>query len=1102
MRLRLAAAAIVMGAACAGVAQAATGYDAIIRGGIVYDGSGHPGRKADVAIRGDRIAAVGKLRAQDARRVVDATGLAVAPGFINMLSWATESLIADGRSLSDLRQGVTLELLGEGMTMGPLSEPMRERMRARMRKLGADAQWTTQAQYMEFLEQRGITPNIASFVGATNVRMYVLGAENRKATPAEIERMQALVREAVREGAFGVSAALAYAPAAYADTDELIALARAAAEQGGIYISHVRDEGDHLLESIDEVIAIARAARIPAEIYHLKSLGAQNWPALDRAIARIEAARAEGLRITADMYPYTASATGLDVTMPVWVQEGGVDAWIARLKDPPVRARLIEEMRRPFATGSNRLIAAGSPDNILIVGARNPALKPIVGKTLGQIARMRNTSVEDTVIDLVIEDGSRLQVVYFLMSEDNVRKVLAQPWVSFASDAESVAAEGTVLEERTHPRAYGTFARVLGKYVREEKVIPLAEAIRRLAALPAATLGLHDRGRLEQGKYADIVVFDPKTISDRATFDDPHRYAVGVRDVFVNGTQVLANGEHTGARPGRFIRRGSSRAPSTAGTNTAAKTDTRPPPSQAAVAAFADFAGANGPGCAISAVRDHEVVAEEGFGLADLDGKRRITADTRFDAASLSKQFTAFAILYLDRHGLLSLDDSVRKLVPELGAYAQAVTIRDLLHHTSGLRDFVALAHIQQPPLDGPLNDQAALAILARQPAAERPAGAEYMYSNTGYFLLSLIARRASGRSLQQLLDEALFRPLGMSDTRIEDGAVAASADAARSYMANGDHYMPAAPSAAVTGAGGLHTTAHDLTKWSENFWTGRAGGAGLMSRMMETGVLSSGKPVDYAAGLTRTRYRGLTVLRHGGSIDGFRHNYLVFPEQRFAVAVLCNRSDAAAAERAEAVADAYLAPLMTPKEVPTEVTELASQPGRIEVSAVREGLYRDVKSGEYLALRRENAGQLTLAYRGRELPLEPAGARVYKTAPLQFRPIYLAFDSESVSMAYAGDYDEFARVSPWNPVDLQHWAGTYRNDETGARLQLGVEDGVLTSELDNSKLKLRPGRPEEFIYGRGALVVPGDGPADRVTLHVVGLRGLEFMRQRGTTAQ
>lgn len=530
-------------------------FDVLIRDGTVYDGSGTPGRKIDVGLRGDRIAALGKLRNKTAKRTVDAKGLAVAPGFINMLSWATDSLLADGSSQSDIRQGVTLELLGEGMSLGPLNAAMKQQFGQRLRKLGVEVSWTTLAQYLELLENRGVSPNVASFVGATTVRLHVMGAVNRAPTPPELRSMQQLVGQAMQEGAFGVSAALAYAPAAFADTQELIALGKVAAQFGGIYISHIRDEGDRLVESVEEVIQIARAANVPAEIYHLKALGAPNWGKLGAVIEKIEAAREAGLRITADMYPYTASATGLDVAMPPWVQEGGLEAWLARLKDPAIRARLVEEMRAPSTPAwSNRLRNVGSPENVLILGARSPGLQAVVGKTLGAIARERGTSVEDTVIDLVIEDGSRLQVAYFMMSEDNVRRVMALPWVSFGSDADSPTVTAAASQGPEHPRAYGTFARVLGKYVREGKIVPLEEAVRRLSALPAQTLGIEDRGRLEVGRYADVVIFDPATIADRSTFADPHRYAVGMRHVFINGVQVLADGEHTGARPGRFVR--------------------------------------------------------------------------------------------------------------------------------------------------------------------------------------------------------------------------------------------------------------------------------------------------------------------------------------------------------------------------------------------------------------------------------------------------------------------------------------------------------------------------------------------------------------------
>jgi N-acyl-D-amino-acid deacylase len=485
---------------------------------------------------------------------IDAAGLAVAPGFINMLSWATESLIADGRSQSDIRQGVTLEVFGEGWSMGPLNEAMRREMLERQGDIKYEIPWTTLGEYLEYLVRRGVSTNVASFVGATTVRIHVLGYENRPPTPEEMERMRQLVRQAMEEGALGVGSSLIYAPAFYASTEELIELCKVAAEYGGMYISHIRSEGNRLLEAIDELIRIAREAKIPAEIYHLKAAGRANWPKLDEAIRRIEAARAQGLRITANMYPYTAGATGLDAAMPPWVQEGGHRAWIERLKNPAIRQRVTREMRTPTDRWENLYLMAGSPENVLLVGFKNEALKPLIGKTLAEVARLRGRSPEDTIIDLVIEDDSRVGAVYFLMSEENVRKQIALPWMSFGSDAESLAPEGVFLKANPHPRAYGTFARVLGRYVREEKIIPLEEAIRRMTSLPAENLKLDRRGRLKVGYFADVVVFDPAKVQDHATYERPHQYATGVIHVFVNGVPVLRNGEHTGATPGRVVR--------------------------------------------------------------------------------------------------------------------------------------------------------------------------------------------------------------------------------------------------------------------------------------------------------------------------------------------------------------------------------------------------------------------------------------------------------------------------------------------------------------------------------------------------------------------
>lgn len=531
----------------------APSYDLVIRHGTVYDGSGGAPLAADVAVRGDSIAAVGDLGAARGRVEVDASGMAVAPGFINMLSWANEDLLADGRSQGDIRQGVTLEVMGEGESMGPLTDSMRADMIAQQGDIKYDVPWTTLGGYLDYVVSRGIAPNVASFVGATTVRIHEVGYTNRPATPAELARMQDLVRQAMAEGALGVGSSLIYAPANYATTDELIALARAAGESGGMYISHMRDEGKGLLTATRELITIASQANVPAEIYHLKASGRPNWAKLDTLIVLIDSARAAGLRITADMYTYPASATGLDATMPTWVQEGGQDAWIARLKDPAIRKRLLKEMRGD-AGFDNAFMNAGGAGGILLVGFKNPTLKPLTGKTLAEVAAMRGTSPEETAMDLVIEDNSRVGCVFFTMSEDNVRRELQLPYVSFGSDGGSMSTEGVFLLSGTHPRAYGNFARLLGKYVREEQVLTLSEAIRRLSAQPADNLKLPRRGRLTPGNYADIVVFDPATIADRATFAQPHQYATGVTQVWVNGVQVLRDGEPTGAAAGRVVR--------------------------------------------------------------------------------------------------------------------------------------------------------------------------------------------------------------------------------------------------------------------------------------------------------------------------------------------------------------------------------------------------------------------------------------------------------------------------------------------------------------------------------------------------------------------
>jgi len=529
-------------------------YDLVIRGGTLYDGSGGPGVVGDLAISGDAIVALGELGDGRGAEEIDATGMAVAPGFINLMSWATETMIQDGRAMSDILQGVTLEVMGEGTSMGPIPDSLKAWAQSQQGDIKYEIEWSTLGEYMEYLVARGVSPNVSSFMGAATARVNVLGFEDRDPSPEEQVRMQELVREAMREGALGLSSALIYAPGAYAQTPELIALAKAAGEYDGIYISHLRSEGNQILEAFDEFMTIAREADVPAEVYHLKAAGEENWPKMDEMIRRIEAARAQGHRITADMYTYTAGATGLDAAMPPWAQEGGPEEWYVRLRDPELRVRIAREMVTPTDEWENLLLAAGGPENVLLVEFKQDSLKYLTGKTLAEVSEMRGTVPEITAMDLVALDESRVGTVYFIMSEENVEKKIALPWVSFCSDAGAPAVEGIFLQSNPHPRAYGSFVRLLGKYVREEGVIPLGEAIRRLTALPAGNLGIRQRGRLEPGYFADVVVFDPATVTDNATFQEPHQYATGVIHVFVNGTQVVRDGDHTGAKPGRVVR--------------------------------------------------------------------------------------------------------------------------------------------------------------------------------------------------------------------------------------------------------------------------------------------------------------------------------------------------------------------------------------------------------------------------------------------------------------------------------------------------------------------------------------------------------------------
>ncbi|HEV8538586.1 MAG TPA: D-aminoacylase [Bacteroidota bacterium] len=528
-------------------------FDVLIRNGLIYDGGGSAPFIGDIALLGDSISEINPSTGARAGKVIDASGFAVAPGFINMLSHCEETLLEDGNSQSDIRQGVTLEVLGEG-SMGPTTDSLKREWRDAQGDIKYEIPWSTLGGYLEHLRRKGISTNIASFIGAGTVRSNVLGLVNRSPTADELERMKGLVRKAMQEGAMGLTCALIYTPDFYAKTDELIALAKVAAEYGGMYASHIRSEGNQLFEAVDELITISRQAGIPAEIYHLKAAGKSNWWKIDSVISKIEDARTHGLHITADMYTYIAGATGLDASMPPWVQEGGYRAWAARLRSPGIRDSVKKEMTAPTDRWENLYLAAGSPEKVLFVGFRNEKLKPLTGKTLAEVSQMRMRSPEDTMIDLVIEDGSRVATVYFLMTEDNLRKQIARPWVSFCSDAESEAPEGIFLKSNPHPRAYGNFARLLGKYVRDEKVISLEEAVRRLTSLPASNLKILRRGMLKPGFFADLVVFDPASIQDHATFGQPHRYSTGVRHVFVNGVHVLNDGNHTGAKPGRIVR--------------------------------------------------------------------------------------------------------------------------------------------------------------------------------------------------------------------------------------------------------------------------------------------------------------------------------------------------------------------------------------------------------------------------------------------------------------------------------------------------------------------------------------------------------------------
>ena len=530
-------------------------YDILIKNGTIADGSGNPTYIGSVGINADTIAAVGKLKATG-RLEIDATDLVVAPGFINMLSWATESLIQNGRSESDIMQGVTLEVFGEGWSMGPLNKNLKKELQLPTAQgdIKYDIDWNTLDEYLQSLVRRGISPNVASFIGATTVRINHIGYENRAPTAEELTSMKQMVKEAMEDGALGVGSSLIYAPAFYSSTEELIELSKVASEYNGLYISHMRSEGNRLLQGIDELITIANEADIRAEIYHLKMSGKENWNKYDEVVKKIDSARTSGLSITTNMYTYIAGATGLDASMPPWVQEGGYEKWAERLQDSKIRRRVLKEMTNPTDKWENLMYSAGTPDNLLLVGFKNDSLRHYTGKTLTQVAKIHGKSPEETAMDLVIADGSRVGTVYFLMSEENIKKQVALPYMSFGSDASSLSPEGVFLNSSTHPRAYGNFSRLLGKYVRDEQIISIEEAVRKLTSLPASNLKIKKRGSLSKGYFADLAIFNPETIQDHATFAKPHQLSTGMIHVFVNGEQVLKNGKHTGAKPGRVVR--------------------------------------------------------------------------------------------------------------------------------------------------------------------------------------------------------------------------------------------------------------------------------------------------------------------------------------------------------------------------------------------------------------------------------------------------------------------------------------------------------------------------------------------------------------------
>ncbi len=880
-------------------------HDLIIRGGTVYDGSGSPGRIADVAVDGDRITVVGNLDGVRARNEINARGLAVSPGFINMLSWATESLIQDGRGMSDIMQGVTLEVFGEGSSMGPLNDAMKKEALEQMGDIKYPIEWTTLGQYLEYLVKRGISPNVASFVGATTVRIHELGYADRAPNPQELARMQALVRQAMEEGALGVGSSLIYAPAFYAKTDELIALSKAAAPYGGSYISHMRSEGARLLESVDELMRISREAGVGAEIYHLKAAGKDNWSKLPAVIAKVDSARAAGADIRANMYTYTAGATGLDASMPPWVQEGGYNEWAKRLKDPAIRARVAREMRTPTDKWENFFAAVESPEKIVLVGFRNDSLKPLTGKTLSEVARMRGKTPEETAMDLVIQDGSRVDAIYFLMSEENVRRQMAIPWVSFGSDAQALAPEGVFLKSSNHPRAYGNVARVLGHYVRDEKIIPLEAAIRRLTSLPAHNLKITNRGELKPGYFADIAVFDPRTVGDRATFESPRQYATGMTHVFVNGQQVLKNGVHTGAKPGMVVRGpGWKKNPPSA--------QVEPPKQGDKASEFNAYvkravAAWKAPGLAIAVVKDGRVQFASGYGVREVGKAALVDTSTLFAIASTTKAMTAAAMGMLVDEGKVKWDDKVIDHLPGFQLYdpwaTREVTIRDLLTHRAGLGNADYLWAVS----DLPANTMLSRLRLLKPEYSLR---SSFIYQNVMYITAGEVIAAASGMSWDKFLQTRIFDPLGMKRTYTRATSVPAGANAATPHYRyggdtiaaiRGNHYEAIGP------AGDVWSNVADMSRWMLFLLdSGRVNSKALLkpqtfaellkpqvmvppAEFYPTAQLTKPHWTTYGLGWFQHDYQGRMLNFHTGSLDGTVAIIGLIPDERFGVYVLSN---------------------------------------------------------------------------------------------------------------------------------------------------------------------------------------------------------------------